>query len=454
MRNLIDIRRKIPANYLSEFVTKRTLLIKNRVRLLCILAVSLYTCTSILSAVVLPEEFERTEIPAWFALVIGSALIVYLAWRAKTIKTAKLTAYLFVILILAILTKISIIYYPYVDVVSSVYLLTLFLTCFIIPWRAFEVLPISLLHFLAYSTLFLYVKNYLPDFTPVRPYWYFDGIILLTVGVILCFIIRLKETGREIENFILLKEIKEKNAQMQKELELATRVHARLIPHSISTDQADIAATYVPAYYMGGDYGRFNFSTDKKLTFIICDVTGHGVSAALLVNALHSEFEGLAKEEKEPGFLLKDLDTFIKRDFAQTNMYLSAFCGLLDFESMKFIYSNYGHPPQYIYKRASSNIQRIAPQTGWLGLPVEHKTIHQDQMSFNKGDQILLFTDGIVEAKDSTGELYGDERLENFVQKSKDLKPESFNKKLLLEVNSFTNNNLEDDIFILNILIK
>ncbi len=243
---------------------------------------------------------------------------------------------------------------------------------------------------------------------------------------------------------------------MQKELELATRVHSRLIPHSASTRLADIAVTYVPMYYMGGDYARFHFVDKNKLIFIICDVTGHGVSAALLVNAFNTEFERLAKDGKPPGALLKEMDRFIVRDFAEINMYLTAFCGLLDYShfSRKFIYSSYGHPPQYIYRTAHSAIEKISAQTSFLGLPIEDANIYQNEMHFSKKDQILLFTDGVTEAKDIKGEEYGGERLESFIRKNNSLKAELFNQALLNELNLFARNKLRDDLFILNIKTK
>ncbi|MCF7916737.1 MAG: serine/threonine-protein phosphatase [Candidatus Omnitrophica bacterium] len=446
--------KEILDQYLSEFLRQQSLLVKKRVRLLCLLTIVLYTCISLVGLFLFPEEFNLSEIPVWIILVLGSALIIYLNFKAKSLKIVKLAAYLFVIFFLLILTKINLIYYQYLDTAASLYLLVLFFICFVIPWNSLEVIFIAMLHFFAYSYLAFYAKNYIPQSEILRSYWFFDGLLLLAVGFILCFVIRRKETQREVENFNLLKEVEDKNAQMEKELELATKVHARLIPHSINTEKAQIAATYIPAYYMGGDYGRFNFSSKNKLTFIICDVTGHGVSAALLVNALHREFEKLVKEDKEPGLILAELDNFIRQDFAHTNMYLSAFCGQLNYKSMNFIYSNYGHPPQYIYKKADSKIERIASQTGWLGLPVKDKNIYQNQMLFNKGDQILLFTDGVVEAKSKAGQFYGSQRLEEFLRKNESLDPEIFNQQLLFDINSFTNNNLEDDIFIFNILIK
>ena len=74
--------------------------------------------------------------------------------------------------------------------------------------------------------------------------------------------------------------------QMDDELKMATPVHARLVPKSLTTESADIAFTYLPVYYLGGDYANFQITDGKNLIFFICDVTGHGVSAALLVNAI------------------------------------------------------------------------------------------------------------------------------------------------------------------------
>ena len=126
----------------------------------------------------------------------------------------------------------------------------------------------------------------------------------------------------------------------------------------------------------GGDYARFQFINKNKLIFIICGVTGRGVSAALLVNAFNTEFERLAREGKTPGVL------------------------------------------------------------------------------FKKEDQILLFTDGVIEAKGIDGKEYGDDRQEDFNRQNNNLKAEAFNQGLLKELNSFTGNKLNDDVFILNIKTK
>ncbi|MFC1590822.1 PP2C family protein-serine/threonine phosphatase, partial [Candidatus Omnitrophota bacterium] len=86
--------------------------------------------------------------------------------------------------------------------------------------------------------------------------------------------------------------------------------------------------------------------------------------------------------------------------------------------------------------------------------PLEDEKVYQNEIPFKKGDRILLFTDGVIEAKNSGGDEYGDERLEAFFIENEDLQVGPFNQKLLNELNRFTGNDLKDDVFILSILTK
>lgn len=447
--------KKIPATYLEEFIKNYYSLIKNRVKLLCFLALGIYSIATLISYFLFPRSFKIEEIPLFSIFIIGSIFIIYFANKASSLKTTKITAYIFVLLILIFITAIAIVYYQYIEVSSALYLFVLFLVAFTIPWSPIEVIPISALHILSYSVLFIYAKDMLLT-SGVRINFerYADGILFLSLGCAFCMIIRRKEIARDIQNFILLKEIESKNQQMQKELELATRIHKTLIPNSVSTDLVDIAVSYLPMYYMGGDYAKFRFIDNDKLIFIICDVTGHGVSAALLVNRFHAEFEHLAREGKNPGLLLKELNNFILESFQGINMYLSAFCGLLDFKQGKFIYSNHGHPTQYIYRISNSEIKLLPSQTSLLGLPIKEEGTFEQIINFKKGERILLFTDGVTEARDKSGQVYGEEKLEEFIRNNYGLQVESFNQKLLNALNLFNQGPFNDDIFILNIYLK
>ncbi len=449
---------EIPKIYLEDYLSELTQLMKSRLQLSVFVILAVFIGTNCLRSLLMFGRIGQEELLTWGLLICAGAAVLVLVRKASNIHLARTSAILFVTSILIILTGYYIVSnaVPYMPVIT--YVLVLFGTTFAIPWKIHDIAGLAILYDVAYTVYFLNIQTYVykNQTFPIETSDFLQGIVFIMAASIICLVLTRREKEGRVEKFVILKDIESKNKQMQEELKLATRVHSRLVPHSTKTRLADIAVTYVPMYYMGGDYAKFHFVGDDKLIFIICDVTGHGVSAALLVNALNSEFERLAKEGKSPGDLLKELDRFIVNDFAGTNMYLTAFCGLLEYSnsSRKFTYSNYGHPPQYIYRTAKSGIEKISAQTSLLGLPIEDDHIYQNEIPFNKEDQILLFTDGIIEARNSDGYEYGNERLENFIRKNNMLQAEIFNQKLLKELNSFTGNKLTDDVFILNIKTK
>ncbi|MFH1655719.1 MAG: PP2C family protein-serine/threonine phosphatase [Candidatus Omnitrophota bacterium] len=447
---------KIPKKYEEEFLREQVEYIKNRVRLLCGLVIGIYFSLTLATFILLPRQFQLQEIYIWGALVLGGLLILSLNKRAHNISEAKRNAYLFILLFLSILIRISILNTGQIASSTILFLFVLFLVSFTIPWRPQEVIPVTLMVLAAYSFLYFCVQRIMPVDIKAEFSWtmYLSGLMFFVSAFVLTFIIRERETAHDIVNFALLKDVEEKNIQMEKELELAKKVHQTLIPKSISTDQVDIAVMYLPMSYIGGDYAKFHFVDKDKLIFIICDVTGHGVSAALLVNRLHAEFERLSREGKEPGILLKELDKFIGEDFKGSNMYISAFCGLLDFKQKSFFYSNYGHPTQYFYRTTDSTIVYLGSQTALLGLALGDEGVHQHRIDFEKGNKIFMFTDGVIETKGMAKEEFGKKRLEEFIKHNHILKVDSFNQKLLNTLNVFQSENFEDDIFVLTVDIK
>jgi serine phosphatase RsbU (regulator of sigma subunit) len=450
--------KQIPKHYVDEFLKQQAALIKSRTQLATLLFIFSFFAGSIISSFALHKGFSRQLVLTWILTMCVSSLMFIVSRKVSRIQAAKVSAVTFMVMCLGVLARYYIMGHDAPFNVGMVYIFAFLGFSLMFPWSPNEVAGVFILHCGAYAIYLLHTRTYLYKGTTVIRELpdYLQGYIIMLMSFFLCHIVSKRERMREVENYILLKEVEEKNKQMQHELELATRVHSRLIPHSVSTRLADIAVTYVPMYYMGGDYAKFLFLDKNKLIFIICDVTGHGVSAALLVNAFNTEFERLAKEGKAPGALLKEMDRFIVKNFAQTGMYLTAFCGFLEYGhfSRRFLYSSYGHPPQYVYRAAHSEIEKIPAQTSLLGLPLEDETVYQNEIPFNKGDRIVLFTDGVTEAKDAGGTEYGDEKLERFIRRNSSVPAQAFNEKLLNELNAFAENRIKDDIFILNIQTK
>jgi len=347
------------------------------------------------------------------------------------------------------------VYKDYFNISAPIYVFVLFTVSFTIPWRPREIIVIFLFHAAAFSQLFMQIcPDPFSGGSAALLQNYYDGMLLIFMGLILCYVLRREESARQAENYLLFKEVESKNAQMQRELELATRIHKTLIPRSISTDRADVAVLYLPMHYIGGDYAKFQFIENDRLVFIIADVTGHGVPAARMVNRLHTEVERLIRERKSPGMLLNELNDLIVRQFEGINMFLSAFAGLLDFREMKLTYSNHGHPAQYIYHIKNSAIARLPSQSSLLGLSGSGPEACEHSIGFDRNDRILLFTDGVTETRNRNGEFYGEDRLERFVKDNCALGVEQLNQCLLEDLDNFKKGDFEDDIFILSIHAK
>jgi serine phosphatase RsbU (regulator of sigma subunit) len=446
----------VPKAYQAEYADDLKNQIRIRTQLLCVLTISLYLAGSLLSYLFIPDTFRPEEIGFIMLIVASAALILFLSGRTATLTSAKANVFFFIVVMLFILTKSNLLYPHYFYFSSSVYLFVLFLLSFTIPWVPLEILPITIMVMGSYSVLYFIIRKGSPEalIPDVAIYDYISGLILLLLGGVLSSTVRRKDMLREIQNFNYFKQIQEKQQQMTGELELATRVHRTLIPRSFTHKLVDVAITYLPMNYIGGDYAKFHFIDGKKLVFMICDVTGHGVSAALLVNRIHTEFERLTREHTTPGELLDKLNEFIISDFGGTEMYLSAFCGMLDFGSMKLFYSNHGHPPQYLYRMNSSGILPLPSQEPILGVQVSDSKGVQSELDFTEGDKLILFTDGVTENRSASGEEFGTDRLEDFISARHSLKAADFSKTLAEELKRFNNNTLSDDILILTLDLK
>ncbi|MDD3374534.1 MAG: PP2C family protein-serine/threonine phosphatase [Candidatus Omnitrophica bacterium] len=457
-------KRIIPIQYQSEFEQQNVFLFRERIRLIFFLTVGFYLTGYVIHDILyLIYQYDFTfysiEYTAFLALTFTILLLSIASKKTANLSLIKFYGYLTVFAIISFMSYLDVLYPTTIDDVVLAHLFSLFVGCFILPWTAIEIIPIIIIYFALYLLVSFYIfahYAYLQTSAEINESWAM-GIIFLSLSALLCFVVRKKETTRDVENFLLLKEVELKNQQMQTELELATRIHKTLIPKSISTNLADISVSYLPMSYIGGDYAKFHFIDDDKLLFFISDVTGHGVSAALLVNRIHSEFETIIKETQDPNILLERLNTFIKTDFKEIHMFLSAFCCLLDFSKMELTFANHGHPSQYLYRSRDSKVEKLGSLNMLLGIPTEKENTEpglEKKISFLNKDKLILFTDGVTEIKNQKMEEFGTERFENFIQNHFALSAGIFNQKLIEKLNFFKDKEFQDDIFVLTIDIK
>ena len=428
--------------------------IKRRMCFFVILTALIASISTILYGYFLPYKVSPHDIRMILFYLAMSGVFLLILNKIRNILISKLFMFFFIAVFSSAIAYDSIVTNVSFPDFLIAYIMILLSFSLIIPWIPPEVLIIGLITIGIFTVHFYSGAIFGIKLEGTSTANYISAVITLLISLFICLLARSYSTKEEIAKFKLNKELGEKNKQMDNELNLAKNVHARLVPKSCSTHLADIAVMYLPSYYMSGDYAKFNIVDKTNLLFFICDVTGHGVSAALLVNSLHAELDTIVSATHRPGELLKALNNIICEDFANTHMYLTAFCGLLDYRHKKLYYSNYGHIPQYIYRVKKAAIEPLSAQTSFIGLAAENTTIYETEIAFERKDQIILFTDGVMEARDRLKKEYGLKRIEEFISNNHELDVKVFNANLLNDLRVYSNNSFQDDIFILNIKTK
>ena len=439
----------IPEKFQSEYKTELGRLFYFRINLFCYIAIFAFLLEVILALIFFRNLLSAKDMPGIVGGIFFSCLLLATGKIAKSVYFQKTRALLFsflliLIAILAATAHPDVIYFMGITLI----LLAFFSSVLLLPWNFIEALVIGV--FMLVNFIWIYRVSG----TFVNGEIFGINIIILGVATFVGAIVKRSEGILRKKDFASRKEVQGKNAIMAKELELARKIHKSLIPQSIKSDLADIAVTHQPVLYMGGDYAKFHFADKDNLLFVIADVTGHGVSSALLVNRVHTEIEGLIRENAMPGLIMKSLDEFINKDFGKMGYYLTAFCGLLDFSKQKLIYSNYAHPPQILLQSRDNNIVLMKSHTFFMGIGMDTGEIYHNDISFAKGDRLILFTDGIIEARNLEGEQFEYKRLEDFAKNNINLDVVEFNDKLVKEINRFQSDKQKDDIFLLTIQTK
>jgi sigma-B regulation protein RsbU (phosphoserine phosphatase) len=218
-------------------------------------------------------------------------------------------------------------------------------------------------------------------------------------------------------------ELERRSAEMESDLRMARQVQEAFLnrdypvfPRAAAPDRSALrfAHRYIPTETLGGDFFDVLQLSDDRCGVLVCDVMGHGVRAGLLTALLRGIVEEMGSRAEDPTQVIAEMNHSLLPIVEQTGqpVFATVFFGIIDTTRRTLTYSNAGHPPPLVLRRESGTIVRLAPDnpepaTGLL----RGFDYSAQRCAFAPGDLFLGYTDGILEASDPAGAIFGEQRL-------------------------------------------
>jgi sigma-B regulation protein RsbU (phosphoserine phosphatase) len=237
---------------------------------------------------------------------------------------------------------------------------------------------------------------------------------------------------------------------IDKELEIARRLQFSILPENIpKIENIRIAAAYQPMTAVAGDFYAFLPADQHRAGFLVADVSGHGVPAALIASMIKVAMQSVTAWTHEPAEVLRRLGAVLSGQLR--DQYVSAAYLWIDTETRQARYSAAGHPPLLCWRAADDALIRIESNGVLFG--VDPKIVCDGDypvldLPLAPGDRFLLYTDGIVEPENAAGESFGDRKLEEIVRDNQASPAPELSGRLLAEVRAWQPASLsqQDDI--------
>jgi serine phosphatase RsbU (regulator of sigma subunit) len=262
-------------------------------------------------------------------------------------------------------------------------------------------------------------------------------------------IFRFSPEGKVVESWDSYDQFSLMRQRYEQELRVARGIQQALLPKEVPTLEGwEVTSYYQPAKEVGGDFYDFFELPDGRLGLVVGDATGHGIPAALVMAAARSMLRAVAQASASPGDVLSRANDPLVMDIPP-NMFVTCLYAVLDPESGHLVYANAGHDLPYLRRRSSDAVElraRGMPLGLMPGMSYEEK-----EVVLEKGESVLFYSDGLVEAHDPQRIMFGFPKLRALVADHSE--QESLVDSLLEELCSFTGEGWEqeDDITLLTL---
>ena len=234
--------------------------------------------------------------------------------------------------------------------------------------------------------------------------------------------------------------------ELENDLAAAARVQQHLEPRPMAWGRVRVDTFSQPARTVGGDFGVVCPLDGQYLNLLVCDVSGHGISAALAASRIFSEASAHLQTGAPLGDVLSKLNRSVIHNFNSSSFFFTAAAARLDRSGRRLVFAGAGHPPCMLIKPGAEP-QLLEAQSMMLGaLPNAVCEEPATEVTLEAGDRIFLYTDGITDVFDEQGEMLGIEGLRSLVSGSSLLPFEEMLPGILEGITAWRRGPFEDDV--------
>ena len=239
--------------------------------------------------------------------------------------------------------------------------------------------------------------------------------------------IAFKKMMQDVEYYIGdITRITAEKERIHAELQVASQMQADMLPDSreafAGSKAFTLCARMLPAKEMGGDFYDFFMIDEDNLAFLVADVSGKGVPAALFMVVAKTLLKNRTRSSASAAQAFTDANEGLCQDNYH-DMFVTAWMGVLTLSTGRLVFVNAGHT-RPLLRQKDGSYTYLTERSGFVLAGMEHTQYTQQALYLAPGDALFLYTDGVTEANDAKKQLYGEERLSQVLNKEPDLAPE------------------------------
>jgi sigma-B regulation protein RsbU (phosphoserine phosphatase) len=244
--------------------------------------------------------------------------------------------------------------------------------------------------------------------------------------------------------------VQKQTERVQQQMEIAARIQQSLLPkYPPKLPNITLAAHCLPTANVGGDYYDYLVDEDGCLTVLVADASGHSIGSALMITMARSILRHELARGSTLDKVLANTNRAMIGDLMEAEMFISLFCARYNPATQQIAFANAGHNPPLLQRAANGQTLNLTGEGPVFGL-LDNAAYEERAAPVERDDILLLYTDGMVEARNLAGEQFGVERLQDLLKKHRNLSPNELKVEIFRSVSQFTRDTEpHDDITLL-----